>query len=122
MSIHGLLRFAPMRLRRAWCRRRHRGLHLVVSQQGHGSRRCSLCGVGFTSLADAGRLHLSSYERQLSEGEREQVERLATVRERFDGTSYRLVRGGLFVGDGDQRRIVGGETLKIVRLRPGSSR
>ncbi len=115
------------RLRRAWCRYRHQGLHLDAVPIGRRrpGLRCRKCGAGFASLADAGRLRLSAYERVVSEREREQVERLAIARERFDGTSYRLVRGGRLVGDyadAAHRRVVGGETLKVVRLRPGGAR
>lgn len=114
-------------LRRSWCRYHHRGMHLDVIPIGSGrpGLRCRKCGAGFSSLADAGRLRLSALERVVSEREREQVERLALVRERFDGTSYRVVRGGRLVGDYSDiahRRVVGGETLKVVRLRPGGAR
>ena len=124
MSVHGLLRCAPMPIRRAWCRQKHRGLHLNVSQQGKGTRRCQLCGVGFGQTGEADALYLDAHERELSARACLRVEQGAQPAA-WEAGAYRLVRGGLLIRDGvdmARHRIVGGEEVKVVRLRPGGAR
>jgi hypothetical protein len=106
-------------LRRTWCRLAHRGRFLKPSQQGKGSLRCSRCGAGFVDLADAGRVHLTFDERALSARAQLHLERAAAEPGAWEGGAYRIVRGGRVVGDGADRRVVGGETVKVARVLGG---
>jgi hypothetical protein len=81
-----------MLLARWWCRRNHQG-HIVPTIVGY--YLCTRCGIGYADLADAGRLCLDEYEREMPVAWSARVLRVAETETERHERAWRDARSAL---------------------------
>jgi hypothetical protein len=103
------------------CRIRHRGEYLEPATVGNGTcLRCRRCGAGFVGRQDAGLVNLGPQDNHVSAYSLARVLRQAEAlpEPALEGGIYRVIRGGRLVADPHDaagKRVVGGETVRVIR-------